>query len=244
METTIPVSNMNSRNVPVSNVPPRTVPVTNVPSSTVPTTKVVTDQSRRHLTRFFHYISFLTLLAALVLSIIAIVKDDLTKMSLTTPTYNFNEYCGWYNVHSYQSAPLNTGSLLKTSYQSYCTKNNGACHAESIGKGWFSVLIIGIAFAGFALIIFVLDFSFPLTFVSTFVFELIAFCCFLTDSLLWGIAGVCQKACHRLQFVGSDVTHCSSKLGISWILVVIAGGLTLISMISLLISRSIVNKRY
>jgi len=241
METTIPVS--NSRNVPVSNVPPRTVPVTNVPASTVPTSKVVADQGRRHLTRFFYYVAFLTLLGALVLSLIAIVKDDLTKMAVTTSSYNFNEYCGWRSVHSYES-PLTSGSLLKTSYQGYCSNNNGACRAARVGKGWFSVLIIGIAFTGFALIAFVLDFSVPLTFVSILVFEIMAFCCFLTDVLLWGIAGVCQKACNRLDFVGSNVTGCHSKLGVSWILVVIAGGLVLISIIALLISRSIVNKRY
>jgi len=242
METTIPVS--NSRNIPVSNVPPRTVPVTNVPVSTVPTTKVVTDQSRRHLTRFFYYIAFLTLLAALVLSIVAIVKDDLTRMTLHTETYSYSQYCGWRNVHSYESIPA-TGSLYSTSYSGYCHNGNNACKAVKIGKAWFSLLIIAIAFGGFALIAFVLDFSVPLTFLSIFLFELICFLCLLADSLQWGIAGVCHKACHRLSFVSSvDILSCNSHLGISWILVVIAGGLTLISMIALIISRSIVNKRY
>jgi len=240
METTIPVSNVGSRNAPISNVPPRTVPVTNVPMNTVPTTKIVADSGRRHLTRIFYYLAFVTLLAALVLSIIAIVRDDLTRMTYHTSTSRYHQYCGWRDVHSYETS----SGLATTTYHGHCSNSNNACEAVSVGKAWFSILIIAIAFGGFALISFILDFTLPFTFIAIFLCEIISFIFLLADSLQWGIANVCTRACNRLQWAPSDVVHCNSRLGVSWILVVIAGGLTIISMICLLISRSILNKRY
>jgi len=190
-------------------------------------------------------IAFMTLLAGLVLAIIAIVKDDLTRVTLYTPTSHFTEYCGWKQMHNYNEHDGYSGTPYYFTYSSDCKGDNRACTLERVGKAFYSLLIIGIVFAGFALVAFMMDASAPMTYVFIMACELFFFGCMLADALIWGLFKTCSHYCKHLSFpnLPSDITRCHSNLSSTWILVVIAGGLALFSMFFLTLHQ-MCRKRY
>lgn len=209
-------------------------------------TKVVYNQGRRHVMGFCSMISFMTLLGGLVLAIIAIVKDDLTKVTFYGVSTHYSEYCGWHNMHSYNDYSGYTGSPYYFKYSHYCSGDDKACTLEKVGKAFFSLLIIGIAFGGFALIAFMSDVYSLLTYLFIILCEFIFFACMLADALIWGLFKTCSSYCRNLSFPGlpNSITGCKSEFGASWILVVIAGGLALLSMKFLTYTRCCRDKRY
>jgi len=190
--------------------------------------------------------AFMTLLAGLVLAIIAIVKNDLTKVTFYGPSTQFTEYCGWNNIHSYDDQSVYNGSPYSFTYSHHCHSDDRACTLERVGKAFYSLLIVGIAFAGFALITFLADTSSIATFLFILICEFLFFACMLADALIWGLFKSCEHYCHNLSFpnLPSSITSCHSKLGTSWILVVIAGGLALLSIKLLTWARCLCHKRY
>jgi hypothetical protein len=216
-------------------------------ASNVPTQKIIIQQPVRHLTGFCYHFSFIALLGGLILAIISIVRDDLTKVTFySDSSTSYTEYCGWSRLHSYNSADSYLGSPYSFTYSKFCGDSNDACIMQKVGTAWYALLIIGIVFGGIALIAFILDFNAPLTCSLILISNLIFFGCMLADALIWGISSLCQKACNGLEFpaLPEDITDCRSKWGISWILVVIAGGLSLLSIVALLASRSVPYKHY
>jgi len=213
-------------------------------------TKVIYNQNYiqtgRRTLGFLGTLAFMTLLAGLVLAIIAIVQDDLTSVKFYSGSSHFTEYCGWKDIHSYNDNGNYLGSPYAFTYANHCNGDNRACTLERVGKAFYSLLIIGIVFAGFALIPFISDVSVPLTFAFIMVCELLFFGCMLADALIWGLFKTCSHYCQNLSFPGlpTDITGCHSRLASSWILVVIAGGLALFSMLFLSIYQCLCRKRY
>jgi len=191
-------------------------------------------------------LSFMTLLAGLVLAIIAIVKNDLTKVTFYGATTHFTEYCGWNNIHTYDDNSVYLGSSYSFTYSNYCRSDDRACTLEMVGKAFYSLLIIGIAFAGFALISFLADVSGVLTFLFILFCELMFFGCMVADALIWGLFKSCSHYCDHLSFpnLPSNITGCRSQFATSWILVVIAGGLALMSINFLFWTKCCSKKRY
>jgi hypothetical protein len=219
---------------------------TTVPVTVIPNSKVNNNERRaRNYTRgLFYYLGFLTLLAGLVLAIISIVKDDLTKMKFHLITSNYSQYCGWQNTHYYTTDTAVSGAST-VSYANVCKDSSQGCKLERIGKAWYSLLIIGIVFAGLALIAYVFDFTHPLTWILIMLFDFLFFACMLAAVLTWGITKPCHKACHQLNMFSNsaNIIGCRAHFAISWILAVIAGGLGLISLLCVAISAA-TRKRY
>jgi len=207
-------------------------------------TKIVYSQ-RIHQRAPGSTIAFMTLLAGLVLAIIAIVKDDLTRITLYTSTSHFTEYCGWHHMHNYNDHGGYSGTPYYFTYSNHCQSDNRACTLERVGKAFYSLLIIGIVFAGFALIAFMMDPSAPITYVFIMACELLFFGCMLGDALIWGLFKTCSHYCKHLSFpnLPSDITGCHSRLSSTWIFVIIAGGLALLSMLFLTLNQ-MCRKRY
>jgi hypothetical protein len=220
-----------------------TIPVRTVPGRST-TTKVVVDNSRHYMTGFFYNLAFMTLLGGLVLALIAIVRDDLTKMTFKTTDSSYIQYCGWRNVHAYNFGQAGVGKQF--TYSTYCSSNNRQCDMEKVGVAWYALLIIGNIFAGLALILFIFGFSAPITCISISALNLLFFACMLADALVWGLYKPCHKACRSLDLplLTDDVTSCKADWAVSWILVIIAGGLSLLSIISLTISVLLSRKHY
>jgi hypothetical protein len=196
----------------------------------------------RYLTGIFYYAAFIELLGALILAIIAVVKDELTKMAIKLGNVTFVEYCGWEDLHSYHSTSEGAIGPISFKYSNGCDDYGGKlCDLETIGTVWFSLLIIGIGFGGISLIIFILDFySVMAARLLIIACNLIFFGCMLADALIWGSKKPCHVGCNGLKFpflAQSDV-DCNPKWGSSWILVIIAGGLAMLSIISMLMARS------
>jgi len=225
-------------------IPGTSISVVNGPLPPPPTKIIVIDEGTRRVTGCCYHFGFITLLAALILAIIAIVRDDITKVTFTTSSSgSYSEYCGWQDMHGYDLSSSFLGTPYSFIYSKDCGNDNRACTLEKVGTAWYSLLIIGIVFGGFALIAFVLDFTLPLTCATIMAFDLMFFACMLADALIWGCFKTCGKACNSLDFpnLPSDITNCQSHFAISWILVIIAGGLSFLSSLFLLISRSIAN---
>jgi len=208
--------------------------------------RILANESAHHMRGIFYHFAFLTLLAGLILALIAIVKDDMTRITFHSSSGSYVEYCGWHDVHGYDAEESYIGTPYTYKYASNCKNNSHACKMRTVGRAWYSLLIIGLVFGGFALITFILDFSIPLTYLLILSFDLLFFLCMFANSLLWGLYKPCYKSCHKLEFsnLPTDITSCSATWAISWILVIVAGGLSLLTMILLTISRFILNKRY
>jgi len=222
METTAPETNIH-----VVNGPPKRV--------------IVAERAIRHLTGFFYHLAFVETLVCLILPIIAILKDDLTKLRFHSNNASYVEYCGWRDIHAYDSSVAYLGNLYSFSYSKNCGDYNKACTLQTIGTVWYSLLIIGIVFVGFSLITFIFDLPALLARTLIIVFNFIFFACMFVDALIWGIYKTCHKACNLLDFPGlpTTITNCTPHWGASWILVIIAGGLAILSIIALMLSRSI-----
>lgn len=215
------------------------------------TTKVVYNQNYiqtgRRMPGFLGTLAFMTLLGGLVLAIISIVQDDLTKVTFYDGTAShFTEYCGWKQMHSYNNNGGYPGTAYTFKYSNHCNNDNRACTTEKVGKAFYSLLIIGIVFAGLALIPFISDVSAPLTYLFIMACELLFFGCMLADALIWGLFPNCSHYCKHMSFpnLPTDITGCHSKFASSWILVVIAGGLALLSMFFLSLHQCLCRKRY
>jgi hypothetical protein len=230
METTVPSNN--------------NVPTTVIPQNYPKNRARVNDVSRG----LFYYISFLTILTSLILMIVAITKDELTKVTLhSTTTGRFNEFCGWHSVHFDNSETSRPPSLQQYSYSHFCPGTGHACKLEKSGKGWFGLIIIAIVLEGFALLAFVFDYLHPLTYTAVLIFDLLCFLCTLAAVLTWGIRDYCLDACNASNFIYSSPyqnSNCHGKFGVSWVLAVISGGFSLLGFVSLIISRMLTNKRY
>jgi len=226
-------------------VPGTSISVVNAPP---PTKVVVIEQGKRRMRGFCYDIAFITLFAALVLSIIAIVKDDLTKVTFHSTDGTYSEYCGWRSLHSYDSASPFLGTPYTFTYSRNCESNDRACELQKVGTAWYALLITGIVFGGLALIAYILDFSVPLTCAMIVIFSSLFFGCMLADVLVWGLFKTCDKLCNTLQFpdIPDDISSCDPSWGISWILVVVAGGLACLSTLFALASKLMTNnnKRY
>lgn len=190
----------------------------------------------------FYWLAFITLLAGCILAIIALLYDNLTKFTIDTAfSKSKTQYCGWYNIHDDSASIRSHDDRNIYAYVSNCDKSQAACKMERVGKAWYSLLIIGIVFSGIALICFILDFWVPFAFSITTLSNVLFFGCMLAAVLTWGIAKACHKACDRL-FDGIPIklADCYSvEWGMSWILAVIAGGLSLVSILSLIVYRSV-----
>jgi len=203
-------------------------------------TKQVRDQPIRYMIGFLYHLAFIALLAGLILAIISLVRDDLTKLRFHSPNGSYTEYCGWRNMHSYDSSSSYLGSPYTFNYRKKCGDFDPACTLEKIGTTWYSLLIIGIVFGGFSLIVFVLDLPVMAARLAIAACNLIFFGCMLADALIWGLYKTCHNACNSLSFPGlGDINGCNPTWGISWILVIIAGGMVFISTILLMLSKSV-----
>jgi hypothetical protein len=208
----------------------------NAPKEAMPIERV-----SRRLTGFSYYLSFIKLLAALVLAIIALVKDDLTKLIFRSNNQPYVQYCGWRNIHSYDSSTSFVGNQrFNVNYSKECGNWDRGCTLETIGTAWYALLIIGIVFGGLSAISYVFDCPAMVSRVIIMLCNLIFFGCMLADALIWGIYKTCHNACNSLDFPNTpdSVTSCKPKWGISWILVIVAGGLALLSTICLLASKT------
>jgi hypothetical protein len=224
---------------------PSNVPTTVIPQNSPSKNRArVNDASRG----FFYYFSFLTVLASLLLIIVAITKDELTKVTFhTTDGYWISEYCGWHNVHFDTSQTSNPENIVQTSYSQQCSNGNHACKLTKAGRGWYGLIIISIVFEGLALMAFIFDFMHPLAYTTILIFDMLSFLCTLAAVLTWGIRDYCQDGCNSLNFpygLPANASSCHPKFAVSWTLSVISGGFALLAFISLIISRMLANKRY
>lgn len=227
-----------------------TVP-SNVPTTIIPQNNPKNNNRNRfeNIPRgFFYYFGFLAALASLLLTIVSITKDELTRVTFYASNANlYTEYCGWHNVHFDSSQTSYTSDTHQYAYSKFCPSNNHACKLTKSGRGWYGLIIISIVFSGIALIAFIFDFAHPMAYVMILVFDLLSFLCVLAAVLTWGIRDYCADACHSLNFPYSTITgatRCHSKFAVSWVLAVIAGGFSLLAIISLVTSRALENKRY
>lgn len=225
------------------------IPSSNVPTTIIPQNNPAKAQRNRFVNAprgFFYYFGFLSLLAGLVLSIIALTKDELTQVTFYSSNAKlFTEYCGWHNVH-FDNSQTQAATDLHP-YSDYCSGNNKACRLVKSGRGWYALLIIAVVLQGLALIVFIFDFSFSLAFVTILLLEFLFFLCMLAAVLTWGISDGCATGCKTLHFPYTNIgtaTSCRSQFAVSWILGVIAGGFALISILSLIIYRLMLNKNY
>jgi len=217
-------------------------------TATMTTTTTKVNTRVHHVKRgFLYWFSFLTLLAGVILAIVALTKDNITKVTFDTiVTDEYSRYCGWYKLHNYDTDVESLDNYNKFTYAKYCDDNNEACKMEEVGKAWYSLLIIGIVFGGIALIGFILDMWTAYAFALMAIGNVFFFACMLVAVITWGISKTCHKACNRLEFpeLPSSVASCHAEWAISWILTVIAGGLSLASILSLIIFRSVAYKNY
>jgi len=219
----------------------------NVIVSNNPTRQVVgVDKVVHHFTGFWYHTAFLLMFSGLILAIVAILKDDLTKLTFHSSQGSYVEYCGWHNLHSDTSTSY-TGGTYSFSYTKQCGAMDKACTLEKIGTIWYALLIIGIIFGGLSLIVFILDCSVVIARLLIILYNSVFFGCMLACALTWGLYKTCHNMCNSFEFPNlsdENVYGCTPKWGISWILVIIAGGLALLSLLSLMMSRSVANKYY
>jgi len=223
-------------------IPGTSVSVVNGPLPPPPTKIVIIDEGTRRVTGCCYHLGFVALLAGLILAIIAIVRDDLTKVTFDSSSNgSYYEYCGWKNMHGYDMSSAYLGTPYSFTYAKECGSSGDACTLQKIGTAWYALLVIGIVFAGLSVIFFIINR--PLTWIIILALNIMFFACMLADVLVWGCYSTCQKACNSLSFpkLPSDITGCSSKFAISWVLVVIAGGLSLVSTKFIIISKLITN---
>jgi len=197
------------------------------------------ERVTRPLAGLPYYLSFLLLLSGIILSIISIVKDDITKLKFTSYTGHYVEYCGWKNIHSYDSSTsFLEGAPYTMNYSKECKNWNMACTLDTIGTAWYSLLIIGIVFGGLALLVYLFNISALLAALLIFACNFLFFGCLLANALIWGIYKTCHKACHNKSFpdLPLEITKCKPEWGISWILVIVAGGCVLLSTLLALMS--------
>lgn len=238
MEVSAPANHISNNSPVLTNHP---IVVNNQPKQVIRV-----ERSIHHLIGFFFHLAFITLLAGLILSIISLVRDDLTKITFHSNNNSYVEYCGWRNIHSYDSSSAYIGYPFTFNYRKQCGDYGKACTLQTVGTTWYSLLIIGIVFAGIGLILFILDLPATVARLLILLCSLIFFGCMLADALIWGLYKTCHKACNDNSFPGTgvNITSCTPKWGVSWILVIIAGGLALLSSIFLLLSKSIPHKHY
>jgi len=201
-----------------------------------------TDRTIRSLSGFWYNIAFTLALSALILAIIAILKDEMTKLKFhSNSNGSLTEYCGWHNLHS-DSSSSNSYSFT---YSQNCGDLDQACTLEKIGTIWYALMIIGIVFGGIALIFFILDLNLAVSRLLIFICEWIFFGCMLANALIWGLYKTCHNLCNSSNFPGlNSYSSCNAKWGNSWILAIVAGGIALLVPIFLMMARPDPHKHY
>lgn len=224
---------------------PSNVPTTIIPQNNP--TKSGRNRFGNASKGLFYYFAFLSLLASLVLSIIAISKNELTELRFySSGTKLFTEYCGWRNVHFSHSEVTYPENAFQYHYSRSCSNNNNSCKLEKVGKAWYGLIIIAISLGGIALITFLFDFAHRMSFLFILLLSMLSFLCILAAVLAWGIGDNCANACNTLNFPYVSIGNaddCRHEFAVSWILAVIAGGLSLLSILSMIISKMLTNKQ-